>query len=100
MNEDMPASTARKEPKRIEKLCLTSDNVKGLEDFKVDDEVEIRIKALVLKPMGRQVWSEDDKDKPLEGEYEILSGKAVSVQSKIDKAETIDELDKAVKGDD
>jgi hypothetical protein len=84
----------------IQKMTLNSDKIRGLEDFAVDEEVEVRLKLRVLKPMGHQAWDKEDLKKPLEGEYEILSGKAVSVQSKIDKAETIDELDKAVEGDD
>jgi hypothetical protein len=87
----------KEECKPIDKITLSSNNVKGLEDFTVDEEVEIRLKVKVLKPMGRHVWNEKDMKKPLEGEYQIISGKAVGIQDKIDDADTIDELDEAVK---
>jgi len=92
---DMTVSDKVPERHPIQKMTLNSDKIKGLEDFSVDEEVEVVLKLKVLKPMGRQVWDKEDMKKPLEGEYEILSGKAVSVQSKIDEADTLEDLDKA-----
>jgi hypothetical protein len=94
---DSPEMAMPEKRHPIDKINITANKIKGLEDFGVDEEVEIRLKVKVLKPMGHgSTWDKEDLKKPLEGEYEILSGKAFSIQDKIDKAETIDELDEAV----
>jgi hypothetical protein len=94
---DMAEPMKDKERHAIEKMTLNSGKVKGLEDFVVDDEVEVRLKVRVLKPMGHgSTWDKEDLKRPLEGEYEILSGKAVSVQDDIDDAKSLKELNNAV----
>ena len=88
-----------KERKPIQKMTLNSDKVKGLENFSVDDTIEVTLKLKVLKPMGRQVWDKEDMKKPLEGDFEIISGKATSftddMEKNIENAESIKELNKA-----
>ena len=43
-----------KEHKPIPKLTLNSDDVKGLENFKVDEEGDMTIHFRVLKPIRRR----------------------------------------------
>ena len=88
---------------RIEKLTLNSNNVTGLENFVMDENVTVTLNLKVLRPMGRQVWDEKDLKKPPEGEYQVLSGtasgsdkKEKDTLDKIDSAGSIDDLDKAM----
>jgi hypothetical protein len=84
----------------IEKLSLTSDKVEGIESLKLDDEVTLTIKAKVLR-IGKSVYSEEDKKRPQEAEFEILSGtvgdKADDTVKKMGDAKDEDELDKIAK---
>jgi hypothetical protein len=97
MSMDMPTN-GEKERHPIEKVTLNSEKIKGLEDFAVDEEGEMVIKFRVLKPMGHgSTWDKEDLKKPMEGEFEIISGKASSTMKKIDDAETLDDLEKIKK---
>ena len=84
----------------IEKLSLTSDKVEGIESLTLDDEVTLTIKAKVLR-IGKSVYSEEDKKRPQEAEFEILSGtvgdKADDTVKKMGDAKDEDELDKIAK---
>jgi len=99
MNGELAMKTEERHP--ISKITINSNQVKGLEDFAVDEKGEMTIKFRCLKPMGHgQTWDKEDLKKPLEGEYEILSGSASNAEEKtlkkIGKADSIRELDKAV----
>lgn len=86
--------------KPIEKLSLTSNKIEGIENLTLDDEVTLTIKAKVLQ-IGKHVYSEEDKKRPQEAEFEIISGSvgggSAKTLKKIDDAETIKDLDKAMK---
>lgn len=101
---DQATPMNEKERHPIDKVTLNSEKVKGLENFKVDEEGEMTIKFRVLKPMGHgSTWDKEDLEKPMEGEFEILSGDAGEASEekkkvkKIDAAENLSELEKAIK---
>ena len=103
MNGEMAVPTDKiKESKRVEKLTLNSDSIEGLDQLTVDQEVTIKVKAKVLN-IGKHVYDENDKEKPMEAEFEVVSGAIEGhdkkVMDKMDSAQTFEELDKAVKGD-
>ena len=80
---------------RIEHIHLSSYLIPGIENLNVDDEVTLHLKVKVLK-VGREVYDETEKEKPLEADLEVQEGKVVSVQEEIGNAESMKELDKAV----
>ena len=90
----VPMDEAKHKP--IEKLSLTSDKIAGIESLTLDDEVTLTIKAKVLR-IGKSVYSEEDKKRPQEAEFEIISGsvgdKAKETVKKMKEAKTENELD-------
>ena len=99
MNDTMESVPSKNKP--IEKLSLTSDKIKGIDNLTLEDEVTLTIKAKVLR-IGKSVYSEEDKKRPQEAEFEILSGSvggsADETLEKMSDAKTTDELDEIAKG--
>lgn len=75
-------------------ITLSEDIVPGIGKKKPDAIITVSLKIKVTK-VGRNTWRDRS---PLEAEGEIISGAlaGVKVMDKIDKAETMKELDKAI----
>lgn len=89
--------------KRIDKLTLQGENVEGLEDLTLGDKVWIEVEAEVLS-LGKNVYSEEDREKPPEAEFEIISAKVKTTlgkkMNKMREATNYEELKKAFEGED
>lgn len=85
--------------KMADTISLSSDSIKGLDSLAIDDTVKLILEVKVTS-LAKDKMADENEDEQVRTSFEVLGGEIEDVMDKIDSADSISELDKAIKGSD